>query len=161
MTPEDLPFNWAQMILVARVKDCAVDGDCWLWMGARDRRSGYGRTDSGLSSTSYTHRAFYEYLVGPVPEGLELDHLCRVRSCGNPNHLEPVTHQINMIRGRDVRTHCKRGHELVEDNFYVFTSKGKQVRTCKACRDMSQRRSALAAQKRKRATQLAAKGDAA
>lgn len=63
------------------------------------------------------YRVFYEMFIGPIPEGLFLDHLCRNRACVNPWHCEPVTHATNMARGwHAIKTHCKRGHALVEGN---------------------------------------------
>lgn len=68
---------------------------CWSYIGqGRISDTGYGRFGRGL----YTHRAVYEEYYGPVPEGMELDHLCRNRSCYNPHHLDPVTHAENMRR---------------------------------------------------------------
>lgn len=147
-----LPFHWAQMILIARVRDCAVDGDCWLWMGSRDRETRYGRVTVG-GQCKYTHRVFYEHLGGHIPEGLQLDHLCRVPSCCNPQHLEPVTALVNVRRGmRATKTHCKRGHELTGDNLYVWVSKKGTHRTCKTCRDASRRKAMAAAASRRKAT---------
>lgn len=69
---------------------------CWIWNGHRD--SGYGRIGSKL-----VYRITYERVNGPVPKGLELDHLCRNRACVNPDHLEPVTHSVNSRRGAMAR----------------------------------------------------------
>lgn len=149
---DDLPKNWAHMVLVAQVRDCAVEGDCWLWMGARDRKTRYGCLTAN-SQQMKSHRAFYEYLVGPIPDGLQLDHLCRIPSCCNPLHLEPVTGLENVRRGmRATKTHCKRGHELAGDNLYVFVSKKGTHRTCRKCRDASRRKAQYAAAERKRKT---------
>lgn len=149
---DQLPYNWATMILIARVQDCAIDSDCWLWMGARDRKSRYGRIHRN-GRCDYTHRVFYEHLVGPIPDGLQLDHLCRIPSCCNPDHLEPVSCLVNVRRGmRATKTHCKRGHELSGDNLYVFKSKKGTHRTCKTCRDASRRRAQAAAAERRKAT---------
>lgn len=75
------------------VEDRGYDTPCWVWQGAR-KGHGYGSVRDGQKSAS-AHRLYYERAHGPVPDGLELDHLCRVRLCVNPDHLEPVTHAIN------------------------------------------------------------------
>ncbi len=74
-----------------------TDSGCWLWTGALN--GGYGRIHHSPGRVLYTHRAAYELLVGPVPEGMDLDHLCRNRACCNPDHLEPVTRRENLLRG--------------------------------------------------------------
>ena len=71
---------------------------CWLWTANTTGRNGYGRF-SGDGGQMLAYRWTYEQLVGPVPEGMELDHLCRVRLCVNPSHLEPVSHRENCMRG--------------------------------------------------------------
>lgn len=110
-----------------------VDGDCWVWMGARSGK-GYGSW-RGLSA----HRAVWESLNGKVPEGLELDHcVCINRACCNPGHLEPVTHAENVRRAVERRTHCLKGlHRLEGENLYVYPEGSAQagVRRCKACLD--------------------------
>lgn len=83
------------------------------------------------------HRVVYEHFKGSVPEGLQLDHLCRDRGCVNPDHLEAVTPQVNQLRGDSVsgknarKTHCPKDHPLSGDNLYV-DPKGK--RRCRLCR---------------------------
>lgn len=88
------------------------DGDCWVWTGAKNDQ-GYGQVVID-GQRAYTHRLVYELLVGPIPDGLEIDHLCRNTSCCRPAHLEPVTHAENIRRGYEAKaqTHCKRGHHL-------------------------------------------------
>jgi len=76
-----------------------VTKTCWLWTGSRSR-DGYGKFEPATSVFYKAHRFAYETVVGPIPEGLTLDHLCRVRRCVNPDHLEPVTNQENLLRGR-------------------------------------------------------------
>jgi hypothetical protein len=100
-----------------------ADG-CWLWTAGLSQ-DGYGLFREGPGRTRPAHRWAYEHIVGEIPEGLQLDHLCRVRNCVNPNHLEPVTAAENSRRARV--THCKRGHELTPDNVYW-------QRSCKTCR---------------------------
>lgn len=77
-------------------RDCGFSSPCWIWLRARSSK-GYGRC--GGPGTQFVHRRFYEKACGAVPEGLELDHLCRVRACVNPDHMEPVTHAENIRRG--------------------------------------------------------------
>ena len=82
---------------------------CWLWKGLVDR-DGYGVF--GLNRRSFrAHRVAYELLVGPIPDGLMIDHLCRVTSCINPDHLEPVTNKENQARGSAVKTPRKSNDE--------------------------------------------------
>jgi hypothetical protein len=79
------------------VKDCGFDSPCWVWRGSLVQ-NGYGGLRVGEKRVP-AHRHFYETMVGPIPEGLHIDHLCRVPACVNPDHLEPVTSQINTQRG--------------------------------------------------------------
>jgi hypothetical protein len=108
---------------------------CWIWKGVV-LNGGYGQIKvKGKKFTA--HRFFYELLVAPVPEGLTLDHLCRVRTCVNPVHLEPVTGRVNTLRGNNPcaqnarKTHCKQGHPLSGTNLYL---KPSGARICLTCR---------------------------
>lgn len=117
-------------------------GPCWLWT-LRTDRNGYGYYSHRHGGTRFVHRIMYTHLKGPVPEGLVLDHLCRVPACCNPAHLEPVTQAENVRRGRGVevarrlaasRTHCKNGHPYEGDNFQVNTRGPKKGRRrCLVC----------------------------
>lgn len=106
---------------------------CWLWT-AYVRRDGYGTF--GVSGQKLmAHRVSYECLTGSIPSGLQLDHLCRVRHCVNPAHLEPVTLQINISRGlagahQRIKTHCPQGHQYNEENTYHYADGSRHCRTC-------------------------------
>jgi hypothetical protein len=93
---------------VARV---AVDQNgCWLWQGTMNWK-GYGRISIGDREIG-AHRVSYEIFVGPIPDGLEIDHLCKVRGCVNPDHLEPVTRRINQQRARGINSAERRAENL-------------------------------------------------
>lgn len=108
-------------------------GDCWEWTGHL-HRLGYGQFAPSHGVNVSAHKFAYEALVGAVPDGLELDHLCRNRGCVNPDHLEPVTHSLNVQRAwwNRSRTNpsCRRGHPFTPEN----TGRQKNgSRYCKAC----------------------------
>jgi hypothetical protein len=114
----------------------AYVGDCWEWT-AKIGNSGYGRVTVD-GRVSYAHRFSYEAFVGPVPEGLQLDHLCRNTVCVRPDHLEPVTPAMNTHRSRltigainAAKRDCKRGHPFDEVNTYITTAGRRVCRTCR------------------------------
>lgn len=114
-------------------------GECWIWTGGTNV-GGYGRFRSERHDRRMVvaHRVAYEMVVGPVPDGLVLDHLCRVRACVNPAHLEPVTFTENVQRGlrAQERPICGAGlHAMSGENLLI--SKGK--RYCKTCRNAHKR----------------------
>lgn len=113
---------------------------CWVWTGSADPR-GYGHVMI-KRKCNMAHRVVYELLVGPIPEGLQLDHLCHNPWCVNPEHLEPVTPTQNNLRGltnvcavNSRKTHCKRGHELTGYNLKLV----KKGRMCRTCQNMKRR----------------------
>lgn len=114
---------------------------CWLWLGTCNNHGygmfGVGSKTDGTNKKTLAHRFSYEAHIGPIREGLIIDHLCRNKSCVNPEHLEPVTYSENGIRGFRVspkfqprKTYCCRGHEFTSDNTWTATN-GK--RRCRAC----------------------------
>lgn len=104
---------------------------CWLWTGPKSagRAPGYGRVYIGGKGYQ-AHRLAYEELVGPIPAGLVIDHLCRNPACVNPAHLEPVTNAENIRRGLAIRTHCPQGHEYTPEN---VRHRANGHRSCKRC----------------------------
>ena len=107
---------------------------CWEWVGAKDGR---GYADFYYNkAVGQAHRYAYETFVGDIPEGLALDHLCRVPLCVNPEHLEPVTWRENLMRGNTwtrrnaEKTHCVQGHEYTPENTYVCPKGWRRCRTC-------------------------------
>ena len=109
---------------------------CWLWNGAL-RANGYGRFCVDRKHVYYAHRWSYEHNKGTIPEELTIDHLCHIRHCVNPDHLEAVAHETNMKRSKSATaTHCARGHEYNEINTYR-DSNGRRV--CRTCANMQRR----------------------
>ncbi|MFJ3536996.1 HNH endonuclease signature motif containing protein [Streptomyces sp. NPDC090109] len=108
---------------------------CWEWT-AQIAHHGYARYRVGHRS-GRAHRVAYEALVGPIPMGLVLDHLCRVRHCVNPAHLEPVTNRENLLRGAgaSLKTHCPKGHELKGENVAIHPRGNRYCRECHRARN--------------------------
>jgi HNH endonuclease len=105
------------------------EDECWTWQAALNNR-GYGVIGE-RHMPRLAHRVSYEHFVGPIPDGLVLDHLCRVRHCVNPAHLEAVTQQENTRRGeRAQRTHCPHGHEYSPENTAVRKDGSRECRQC-------------------------------
>lgn len=141
MTPDLLPPRFATKI--------RVDGDCWIFTGAVNSR-GYGCIAvDGDGTTRLARRASYELLVGPIPDGLTIDHLCTVKRCCNPKHLEPVTSAENNRRAREmgltpfpphaarnaVKTHCLNGHPFSGDNTFIDKNGWRVCVVCRRARD--------------------------
>lgn len=107
MTPNEEARFWKAVVVVE---------DCWEWCN-HVNRDGYGGFVAG-GRTQRAHRVSYEHYVGPIPAGLNLDHLCRNKRCVKPAHLEAVTPRVNVLRGNTIvaacaaKTHCNYGHPL-------------------------------------------------
>ena len=156
---------WAKTRIAADCvcRICTATGEpaekCIVWTAA-EKANGYGAFWNG-TRTLRAHRFAYELAIGPVPDGLELDHLCRIRNCVNPAHLEPVTREENRRRGlhgvlshqRKARppspgltlpsTHCRNGHEYTPENTAVLPpskSHPNGRRRCRTCRRAQRRR---------------------
>ena len=122
-------------------KVAITDSDkCWLWTAGQDGQ-GYGMFGLGADRTIRSHRFAYQTLIGEIPRDLVIDHLCQVRACVNPNHMELVTLGENSARGKTRWTHCPKGHLLFERD------KRTGRRFCRTCLNARQR-----ANRRRRAT---------
>jgi hypothetical protein len=114
--------------------------DCWDWTSPARLANGYGIIwDRTAQRAIVAHRFAYQLFVGAIPEGMELDHLCRNRLCVNPAHLEPVTRRENQLRGYSVsgtnarKTHCDHGHPFDDANTYDWRGH-RYCRTCRSAR---------------------------
>lgn len=111
-------------------------GFCWLWKWSPSG-DGYGQIKgSRIRPTQQAHRWSYEYLVGPIPDGMELDHLCRVKICVNPDHLEPVTSSMNVLRGLggfSLTGRCNSGRHDMSDPRLVYVYPNGKKRQCLPC----------------------------
>lgn len=115
------------------------DDGCWIFTGHLNNK-GYGQVNLGQhEGRALVHRVVYERLVGPIPDGLVPDHLCRVPACCNPAHLEPVTHAENVRRGDtpavqrarfEAMTHCGMGHPRTPENIRVTKTGQRRCRPC-------------------------------
>jgi hypothetical protein len=112
---------------------------CWNWTAAL--QNGYGRvvTQQRPTRTTMAHRYSYEMHVGPIPDGMTIDHLCLNRKCVNPDHLEVVSRSENTKRANPILEYCKRGHKMHGDNIYYPPSGGS--RQCRACKSLLAKRS--------------------
>lgn len=135
---------------------------CWLWSGSVNSK-GYALL--GIErKAKLAHRLSYEHFIGIIPKGMQIDHLCRVRCCVNPHHLEPVPARVNILRGigptrqNADKTHCIRGHALAGDNLFIKDGK-RQCRECTAENQRTarkeQRRKSGDAEYRRRAERVA------
>lgn len=118
-------------------------GDCWLFKGVPNKY-GYATIKTDGHHSVYGHRAAYEELVGSIPDGFQIDHLCKVRICANPDHLEAVPQWENIYRGNGVavqkmkQTHCIHGHEFTPENTIVRKDR-PTTRECRECGRISSR----------------------
>jgi hypothetical protein len=130
-----------------RAKIAVDENGCWLWLGYV-APTGYAMVSPSVarlwSGSRYAHRVYYTRFVGPIPEGLEIDHLCRVKRCCNPDHLEAVTRSVNILRGPQpeltrerharhrARGRCRHGHDLMDPRNVYYYGDGRWQ--CDICR---------------------------
>lgn len=114
------------------------ESGCWEWTAYRGKVDGYGRFRWKAGATTLSHRIAYSVFVSQPDDDKDIDHLCRNRACCNPEHLEEVTRQENILRspitnaGKNaVKTHCDKGHELSGDNLGVNSKGGRACITCR------------------------------
>jgi len=116
---------------------------CWLWTGGK-KGEGYGNYPTGADRglERYAHRFAWQHCMGEIPAGYELDHICGIRNCVNPEHLQLVERGFNGLQGgknsankREAKTHCKRGHEFIEGNTYVRPDGSRVCKKCHALRE--------------------------
>ncbi|HGM5043037.1 TPA: HNH endonuclease signature motif containing protein [Stenotrophomonas maltophilia] len=136
-------YRTPELAFDARIRK-APNG-CWEWTGFIDRK-GYGVLGIGHRKVCKVHRYAYQRFVGPVPDGMQLDHLCRNRCCANPEHLEPVTPQVNVVRGNQARglaAACQRGHEFSKGNTYINPRGNRECRQCRRSAALRHKEKAL------------------
>lgn len=130
-------------------EDTGYETVCWVWTGAK-QSDGYGAFRL-RGRDCVAHRVSYEALVGQIQDGLQLDHLCRVRNCVRPDHLEPVTGRVNVLRGdgptavNAAKTHCPQGHPYDDENTHKRPCGRRMCRTCDRARKREWKRKQRAA----------------
>lgn len=131
LTPAIIDRFWAKV-------DVRPDA-CWEWQGATSGTDGYGRFWIASRLGVLPYRFAYELLVGPIPDGLQPDHVCRNRACVRPDHLEVVTSRENTLRGFGVtavnaqKTHCAHGHPFEGHNLIIRSCPDGSRRVCRTC----------------------------
>lgn len=127
-----LPPNMREKVMVNFDRPETNGSQCWDWLGAQNSK-GYGSMTNGRGGSMLTHRKAYEQLVGAIPRGLTIDHLCFNKICVNTDHMEVVTNAENNRRKNARQTHCKQGHELSGANVRIANRKDWPQRVCVTC----------------------------
>lgn len=138
----------------------SVKGPCWIWQGTLHPNYGYGQVClQNPKRIRRAHRAAWELLRGPVPEGKDLHHHCEVKLCINPDHLEPLTQlEHGKYNHNSKKTHCAKGHEYTPENTIIRKTPSGTGRECRICHNETQQRIKpwVTYRERKRAAKLAA-----
>ena len=123
---------------------------CWLWTGGKNDHGygqiGVGSQRDGTRGMGYAHRLSYEWANGPIPRGLQIDHLCHTRGCVRPDHLEAVDRKTNLLRSSGItavnarKTHCPRAHPYDLFNTHIRPDGGRVCRTCTGERSAKRRK---------------------
>lgn len=137
-----ISLNWSSVLArFEKLLTPVTESGCWLWIGATNWR-GYGQFKLAGSAIQ-AHRVSYQLFVGPIPEIYTIDHLCRVRCCVNPTHLEAVPHGVNLLRGDTInaiaasKTQCPQGHPYSGENLII---KKEGTRACRTCKNIIHRK---------------------
>jgi hypothetical protein len=135
-----LSFCEQRTVLLKRFEEKYIpvtESGCWLWIAALNDK-GYGQLSTG-KKVEYAHRLSFEWFKGAIPYSMEIDHLCRVRCCVNPDHLEAVTRRQNQHRGIGFaglnarKVACLNGHAFTPENTYYYRIPSGRGRMCLAC----------------------------
>lgn len=146
MTEKEEELFWVKVDTSGPIPVNRADlGNCWQWIASLHHTRHYGQfwstsRKSGRKLMLSAHKVLWEHINGPVPDGQDLDHLCRNRACVNPSHLEVVSHRENVLRGESdfarkaQQTHCKHGHEFTAENTIHPDRKHPNSRKCRICK---------------------------
>ena len=144
-SPSLQPVRSVEKRFWEKVDKSGGEDACWPWQGVVHPTTGYGHFSVSHSHLMPAHRMSYKLAIGEITHGMTIDHLCRIRRCVNPAHLEMVTHRVNLLRGETLaarnaaKTHCPQGHPYNDVNTYRMRNGGRGCRQCRAEADRKSR----------------------